>query len=139
MCILILILMPQKVAIVLEELGLKYDTKYLEFGNEEQGVKGPEHLKHNPNGRKLFLTTLMFHSISNPMSGIPTIIDHDNNDFTIWESNSIIKYLLAKYDTGHKLSFPADTNESFLVDQWMTFQVSGQVGEIKNPRALHDL
>jgi glutathione S-transferase len=42
----------QKVAIVLEELGLKYETKFLEFGADEPGVKGPEHLKLNPNGRE---------------------------------------------------------------------------------------
>jgi glutathione S-transferase len=47
----------QKVAIVLEELGIKYESKYLEFGAEEPGIKGPEHLKHNPNGRKSPLIT----------------------------------------------------------------------------------
>jgi len=97
-----------KVAIVLEELGLKYETKFLEFGADEPGVKGPEHLKLNPNGR------------------IPTIIDHDNNDFTLWESATIVRYLVDRYDKDHKLSFPAGSAESYLVDQWMTFQVSGQ-------------
>jgi glutathione S-transferase len=61
------------------------------------------------------------------MAGIPTIIDHDNNDFALWESASIIRYLVARYDKDHKLSFPTDSNETFLVDQWMTFQASGQV------------
>jgi len=97
-----------KVAIVLEELGLKYESKYLEFGDGDTGVKGAEHVKLNPNGR------------------IPTIIDHDNNDFTLWESNTIIRYLVERYDKDRKISFPAGTNESFLVDQWMTFQASGQ-------------
>jgi len=98
-----------KVAIILEELGIQYETKYLEFGDDPKvGVKGPEHVKHNPNGR------------------IPTIIDHDNNDFTLWESNSIIKYLVERYDKENKIHFPSGTNEAHLVDQWMTFQVSGQ-------------
>jgi glutathione S-transferase len=44
---------PQKAAIILEELGIKYETKYLEFGTAEPGIKGPEHVKLNPNGRKL--------------------------------------------------------------------------------------
>lgn len=59
--------------------------------------------------------------------GVPTIIDHDNGDFVLWESASIVKYLLAKYDTENRISFPAGTNEEFLLDQWLTFQVSGQV------------
>jgi len=97
-----------KVAIVLEELGLKYEPKYLEAGDGEVGIKGPEHVKHNPNGR------------------IPTIIDHDNDDFTLWESTTIIRYLVERYDKDRRISFPAGTNESFLIDQWMTFQASGQ-------------
>ena len=44
-------------AVVLEELGLKYESKYLEFGDGEAGVKGAEHIKHNPNGRKSLLDT----------------------------------------------------------------------------------
>jgi len=95
-----------KVVMVMEALGLKYESKYLDFSKEEQ--KSPEHLKFNPNGR------------------IPTIIDHDNNDFSLWESNSIIKYLVERYDKDNKIHFPSGTAESYLVDQWMTFQVSGQ-------------
>ena len=39
---------PWKVAIILEELGLKYETKFLEFPH---GVKGKEYTVKNPNGR----------------------------------------------------------------------------------------
>lgn len=39
---------PWKVAILLEELGLEYETKFLEF---PQGVKAPEFTVKNPNGR----------------------------------------------------------------------------------------
>jgi len=95
-----------KVAIVMEELGLKYETKYLDFQSGEQ--KGAEHTKHNPNGR------------------IPTIIDHDNNDFTLWESNAIVKYLVDRYDKDNKIHFAHGTAEDYLTDQWMNFQVSGQ-------------
>ena len=55
---------PRKVAIVLEELGLTYETVYLDFKKHEQ--QAPEYTKYNPNGR------------------IPTIIDHHNDDFTLW-------------------------------------------------------
>lgn len=49
---------------VLEELGLTYETKFLDFQAGEQ--KSEAHTKYNPNGR------------------IPTLIDHKNNDFAIW-------------------------------------------------------
>ena len=54
----------RKVAFVLEELGLTYETRYLDFGKNEQ--KSADHTQYNPNGR------------------IPTLIDHKNNDFVIW-------------------------------------------------------
>ncbi|KAI0698195.1 thioredoxin-like protein [Cerioporus squamosus] len=73
-----------KVAFVLEELGLSYHSVYLDFGKKEQ--KGSEHTQYNPNGR------------------IPTLIDHHNGDFVIWESNAILLYLVDKYDKEHKAS-----------------------------------
>lgn len=54
----------RKVAYVLAELGLTYESRYLDFGKEEQ--KSLEYTKYNPNGR------------------IPTLIDHSNGDFVIW-------------------------------------------------------
>jgi Glutathione S-transferase, N-terminal domain len=54
----------RKVAIVLEELGLTYETIYLQFQNKEH--KAPEFTRYNPNGR------------------IPAIIDHKNNDYVLW-------------------------------------------------------
>ena len=42
-------LSPRKVAIVLEELGLTYDTKFLDFQAGEH--KAEAHTKYNPNGR----------------------------------------------------------------------------------------
>ncbi|OBZ71250.1 Glutathione S-transferase 2 [Grifola frondosa] len=94
-----------KVAIVLEELGLSYESIYLDFGKNEQ--KGEEHTKYNPNGR------------------IPTLIDHKNNDFVIWESNAIITYLVEKYDTEHKISVTGFEDRISQL-QWLFFQASGQ-------------
>ena len=54
----------RKVAVILDELGLTYETTFLDFQNNEQ--KAESHTKYNPNGR------------------IPTIIDHKNNDFALW-------------------------------------------------------
>ena len=55
------------------------------------------------------------------------------------ESNAIIEYIAAKYDTASKLSFPDFENQQ-RVRQWLYFQASGQgpyygqaVWFIKNP------
>lgn len=54
----------RKVAVFLEELGLPYETVYLDMDKKEQ--KAPDYLKFNPNGR------------------IPALVDHKNNDFVLW-------------------------------------------------------
>jgi len=94
-----------KVAFVLTELGLTYESIYLDFNKNEH--KAPEFTKYNPNGR------------------IPAVIDHKNNDFTIWESNAIITYLVEKYDTAHKIS-AATPEDKIHQLQWLFFQASGQ-------------
>ncbi|TBU41150.1 glutathione S-transferase C-terminal-like protein [Dichomitus squalens] len=93
-----------KVVFVLEELGLTYESIYLDFAKAEQ--KGPEYTKFTPNGR------------------IPTLIDHQNGDFTIWESDAILLYLTDKYDAEKKLTVTGD--EKYSLIQWLFFQASGQ-------------
>jgi len=93
-----------KAAIVLEELGLTYESVYLDSSKMEH--KGPEYLKINPNGR------------------IPAIMDHFNNDFVVWESFAILQYLVDKYDKLHKIS--STGLDKYIELQWLAFQVSGQ-------------
>ncbi|KAI0090825.1 glutathione S-transferase [Irpex rosettiformis] len=95
-----------KVAIVLEELGLTYDTKFLDFQSGEH--KADSHTKYNPNGR------------------IPTLIDHKNGDFVLWESDAIIAYLVDTYDKERKISAADGTKEKYQELQWLFFQASGQ-------------
>lgn len=42
---------PYKVAIVLENLKIPYELKLWDFGEGENGLKGPNFLKINENGR----------------------------------------------------------------------------------------
>jgi glutathione S-transferase len=42
---------PWKTVTILEELGLPYETIFLEFGNVKNGVEGSDFLKKNPAGR----------------------------------------------------------------------------------------
>ncbi|EPQ52465.1 glutathione S-transferase, partial [Gloeophyllum trabeum ATCC 11539] len=96
-----------KVSMLLEELGLSNETdvKFLEFDKKEH--KQAPHIELNPNGR------------------IPTLVDHGNDDFAVWESDAILLYLVEKYDKDGKFALP-DANDKFLQLQWLFFQASGQ-------------
>lgn len=55
----------------------------------------------------------------NPNSLVPTIIE---DDFVLWESNSIVRYLAGKYDDGKWL--PRDLRGRARVERWMDWQLS---------------
>ncbi|OSD08171.1 glutathione transferase Ure2p class [Trametes coccinea BRFM310] len=97
---------PIKVGIVLQELGLEYDVVPTNIQKGEH--KQPEFLKLNPNGR------------------VPALVDHSNGDFTIWESDAIIMYIVDKYDKERKLSFGDTSDDKYTLLQWLFFQASGQ-------------
>jgi GST-like protein len=82
-----------KVSIALEELGLEYSVRHIQLDKKEQ--KEDWYLEINPNGR------------------IPTIIDHDNDDFPVFESGAIL--------------MPTDVKGRSLVIQWLMFQM-GNIG-----------
>lgn len=90
-----------KVSIALEEMELPYNVHRLRLGEREQ--KQDWYLKLNPNGR------------------IPTIVDTDNDDFTVFESGAILIYLAER--TGRFL--PADAKGRSTVIQWLMFQMGG--------------
>lgn len=91
----------RKASIMLEEAELPYNVHYLRLGKMEQ--KEDWYLKINPNGR------------------IPTIIDHDNDDFAVFESGAILIYLAEK--TGKFM--PTDVKGRSTVIQWLMFQKAG--------------
>ena len=90
-----------KASITLEELGLPYKVRRIDFGKREQ--KEPWYLEINPNGR------------------IPTIVDHDNGGFAVFESGALMIYLAEK--VGKLL--PTDVKGRSLVIQWLMFQMGG--------------
>jgi glutathione S-transferase len=57
----------------------------------------------------------------NPNSLIPTLEEDDG--FTLWESNSIIRYLAGKYDKNGVIE-PKDAKQRALASQWMDWQLS---------------
>lgn len=94
-----------RVVYVLKALNLSYKTIYLDFTRGEH--KAANYLEKAPNGR------------------IPTLVDHAESDFTVWESGAILLYLAERYDLDHDISaegFEARSRQQ----QWLFFQASGQ-------------
>jgi glutathione S-transferase len=54
----------------------------------------------------------------NPTGLVPTIVD---GDLTLWESNTIVRYLAARYGSGSL--WPEDPAERALADKWMDYQL----------------
>jgi len=90
-----------KASILLEELGLEFHLKSMDLGANEQ--KQDWFLTINPNGR------------------IPVIIDHDANDFAVFESGAIMIYLAEK--AGQLI--PMDAQGKSVMMQWLMFQMGG--------------
>jgi glutathione S-transferase len=87
----------QKVMWLAEELDLSYEHEVA--GMAHGKVNEAWYRKMNPNGR------------------VPTIID---DDFALWESNVIVRYLAAKHATGSWM--PADNAKRAEAEMWMDWQ-----------------
>ncbi|MEM9073090.1 MAG: glutathione S-transferase family protein [Myxococcota bacterium] len=92
---------PFKVHIALEELGVLYRTKHVDFSEEEQ--KAPRFLELNPNGK------------------VPVLVDHQREDFVIVESGAILLYLAE----AHGSLLPDDPKARSEAIQWLMWQMSG--------------
>jgi len=90
-----------KASVALEELGLPYQVHAIDLLSGAQ--RAPEYLAINPNGR------------------IPAIVDHEADDFAVFESGAILIYLAEK--TGQLM--PADARGRSRVLQWLMFQMGG--------------
>ena len=98
---------PCKVAILLEALGLPYKVKLWTFAADTHGVKGPEFLKINTNGR------------------VPALQD-PNTGVTSWESMACMNYLLRVYDHENQFGAKPETGQkgSVEIEQWVSFFIS---------------
>lgn len=87
----------RKVVWTAQELGL--DFQRTEAGGQFGVVKTPEYVRLNPN------------------SLVPAIEDED---YVLWESNVIVRYLCAKHSSGQL--YPTDLRERFDAERWMDWQ-----------------
>lgn len=83
-----------KISITLAELNLPYTTRKIDISSNEQ--KSPWFTAINPNGR------------------IPALTDThaDGQEIRVFESGSIMQYLVDRYDTEHKISYPRGSREA---------------------------
>ncbi|KAF2092207.1 glutathione S-transferase [Saccharata proteae CBS 121410] len=97
-----------KISITLEELGLPYKVHKIDISKNTQ--KEPWFLAINPNGRIPALTDSSF---------------PDGAPIHLFESGSIMQYLVSRYDPGHKISFAPGTREFYEMNNWLFFQNAG--------------
>ena len=101
----------QKASITLEELGLNYEVKKINMGENVQ--KEDWFLRINPNGR------------------IPAMIDRTptpdgkSREKRIFESGAMMLYLCQKYDLDNKISYPYDSDKYWEVVEWLVWMQSG--------------
>jgi glutathione S-transferase len=89
----------QKVLWCCAEVGLDFER--IDLGGKFGGNREKSYLDMNPNGL------------------VPTIKD---GDFVLWESNSIIRYIVDKYGNGELL--PATPEGRASANRWMDWQLS---------------
>ena len=87
-----------KVVWLLDELGLPYQRE--DRGGPYGGTDTTEYRDINPNGL------------------IPTLVE---DDFTLWESNAILRYLCSAHAPRHPV-WPDDVRARANVDRWMDWQ-----------------
>ncbi|GGD93144.1 thiol:disulfide oxidoreductase [Aureimonas endophytica] len=93
-----------KISIMLEELGIPYEVKYINIGAGEQFA--PAFLKIAPNNR------------------MPAIVDPEGPGgapISVFESGAILQYLGRKFGR----FYPSDERARVAVDEWLFWQVGG--------------
>jgi glutathione S-transferase len=90
----------QKVLWCLSELDLAYER--IDAGMAFGRTRDPDYLAMNPNAR------------------VPTLVD---GDFVLWESNSVMRYLVLAYRDGSPI-YPAAPKRRAAVDRWLDWTLS---------------
>lgn len=88
-------------------LRIPYKVQKIDISKNTQ--KEPWFLAMNPNGR------------------IPTLTDTftDGQTINLFESGSIMQYLVSRYDKDYKISYAPGTREYYEMNNWLFFQNAG--------------
>ncbi|HCP01653.1 MAG: glutathione S-transferase [Alphaproteobacteria bacterium] len=89
----------QKILWFCDEAGIAYEHDN-DIGGAFGGNDTPEYLAMNPNGK------------------VPTVVD---DNFVMWESNSIIRYLARKHKSA---LYPSEFRARNVVERWMDWELS---------------
>jgi len=75
----------------------------------------------------------------NPNGRIPALTDTftDGKQINLFESGSIMQYLVDRYDPEYKISFPRGTREWYEMNNWLFFQNAG-VGPMQGQASKYD-
>jgi glutathione S-transferase len=84
---------------------LKLEHTRIDVGGAYGKTKEPAYLAMNPNAL------------------VPTLEEEEDDGFTLWESNSIVRYLAGKHDKAGVWE-PKDAHARALASQWMDWQLS---------------
>jgi len=86
---------------------IPYKVEKIDISKNTQ--KEPWFLEINPNGR------------------IPALTDTftDGKTIRLFESGSIMQYLIAEYDEDYKISFPAGSRDFYEMNNWLFFMNAG--------------
>lgn len=93
-----------KISILLEELGVPYEVRYINIGKGDQFK--PEFLKISPNNR------------------MPAIVDPEGpggEPISVFESGAILQYLGRKFGK----FYPSDERARVAVEEWLFWQIGG--------------
>lgn len=90
----------QKVLWCCDELGLSFER--IDAGMQFGHLDDPDYLALNPNGQ------------------IPTLVD---GTFSLWESNSILRYLAMQYGASSSL-YPSEPKLRACIDRWLDWSLS---------------
>jgi glutathione S-transferase len=95
----------QKVVWLLEELGQPYARE--DYGRQFNNTQTEAYLALNPTGK------------------VPTLVD---GDVSVWESNTILRYLCNKSTGGGAALYPTDPAARTQVERWMDWQLASLNG-----------
>jgi glutathione S-transferase len=101
-----------KASIILEEIKAAYNKPYtFQSIDISKNIQKEEwYTKICPNGR------------------IPAIVDHDRNDFAVFEGAAILAYLVRHYDPEKKFGFAIEDEDDYSrCEQWVAWQTGGLV------------